>query len=111
MENPQLCFKNLLKVLKKFKINAIPAPQYLAYPKLKFDINTKKDLLNINKLVNDCLELLKNNYSSKFEGSNDISTRELTDFVTDIFTLTEYEFFQFKIQEYSVKLNNDDYMR
>ena len=37
--------------LNKFKILSIRAPKSLAYPKLKFDINTKKDLDLINKLV------------------------------------------------------------
>ena len=36
---------------EKFKILAIPAPKSLAFPKLKFDINTKKDFNLINRLV------------------------------------------------------------
>jgi len=39
--------------IEKFNILSIPAPHYLAYPKLKFDINTKKDLISINKLVKE----------------------------------------------------------
>jgi len=35
----------------KFKILAIPAPKNLAYPNLKFDINTKNDLIVIDKLA------------------------------------------------------------
>ena len=37
--------------IKKFKVLSVPAPDNLAYPKLKFDVNTLKDLKSINKLV------------------------------------------------------------
>ena len=37
--------------IKKFKILAIPAPHRLAFPKLKFDVNTKEDLHSIRELV------------------------------------------------------------
>tara|TARA_A100001037_G_C15024401_1_gene577909 strand:- start:42 stop:1136 length:1095 start_codon:yes stop_codon:yes gene_type:complete len=84
---------------------------FFDFDKLKFKKIKKKDDDSINKLVNDCLELLKNNYSSKFEGATDISTNELTDFVIDIFTLKEREFMQYKIEEYSIKLNNDDRLK
>tara|TARA_B100001250_G_C19541678_1_gene675042 strand:- start:103 stop:801 length:699 start_codon:yes stop_codon:yes gene_type:complete len=36
---------------KKFKIYSIPANRMLAYPNLKFDINTKKDLRFMNSFV------------------------------------------------------------
>lgn len=36
---------------KKFKIYSIPAKKMLAYPNLKFDINTKKDLIFMNSFV------------------------------------------------------------
>ena len=36
---------------KKFKIYSIPATRKLAYPNLKFDINTKKDLRFMNSFV------------------------------------------------------------
>ena len=35
----------------EFKILSIPAPKNLAYPNLKFDINTKNDLITIDKLA------------------------------------------------------------
>ena len=39
------------KKIKNFKIFCIPASNDLAFPKLRFDIDTKKDLLNLKKLV------------------------------------------------------------
>ena len=39
------------KNLKFFKIFSIPAPKSLAYPKLKFFINTKKDYMRIKRLI------------------------------------------------------------
>ena len=39
------------KNLKKFKIFSIPAPKALAYPNLKFFINTKKNFTNIKKMI------------------------------------------------------------
>ena len=39
------------KNLKSFKIFSIPAPKSLAYPKLKFFINTKKDYIRIKRLI------------------------------------------------------------
>ena len=37
--------------LSKFKVLSLKACSKLAYPKLKFDINTKKDLNFINNLI------------------------------------------------------------
>ena len=39
------------KNLKKFKVFSIPAPKALAYPNLKFFINTKKNFTNIKKMI------------------------------------------------------------
>lgn len=54
----------------KFKILSIRAPKSLAYPKLKFDINTRKDLGLINKLV-------KNNKINLKSRANDIVISKL----------------------------------
>ena len=38
---------------KNFKVCAIKAPKYLAFPKFRFDINEEKDLKYINKIVSN----------------------------------------------------------
>ena len=39
------------KNMKKFKIQSISSPKNISFPKLRFDVDTKKDLNNLNNFV------------------------------------------------------------
>jgi len=84
---------------------------FFDFDKLKFEEIQNVDDFKLDLLVKDCLNLLKSKYSNKFYGKNDIQTTELTDIVTDIFTLTYRDFFQSKIIEYGIILPEIDRLK